>query len=254
MLVIGDKKNWSWVFYCLFGFFFGGRLVGLGRLLLHGLEGGEDVGPGDDSDDLSVPGDDWEPVDLVLEHDGGGLSDGVGLLDGPGGGGHDLSHGASLLVQVLLGDDADADALAVDDRDAGDVVEELLHGLHGAGGVGGQDVGGHDAGDGVALLLLEDLAGVVLADVLVTRETPVRWPLAGGNHVLVDRVGDVRLGAGQETLEPEPVGFRWPRGAGDGNSGATGGGDLGSRGDSGVHVLGVWSWFPFFRCVGFRPM
>merc|ERR1712196_548662 len=52
--------------------------------LLHGLEGGEDIGPGDNSDDLAVPGHHGEPVDLVLEHDGSGLSHRVGLLDGPG--------------------------------------------------------------------------------------------------------------------------------------------------------------------------
>lgn len=99
------------------------------HLLLHALKGGEDIGSGDDSDDLSVFGDNREPVDLVLEHDGGGLSDGVGLLDGPRWGGHDVGNGLAALVEVLPGHNADADALAVNDRNAGDVVEELLHGL-----------------------------------------------------------------------------------------------------------------------------
>lgn len=99
------------------------------HLLLHALKGGEDIGSGDDSDDLSVFGDNREPVDLVLEHDGGGLSDGVGLLDGPRWGGHDVGNGLAALVEVLPGHNADADALAVNDRNARDVVEELLHGL-----------------------------------------------------------------------------------------------------------------------------
>jgi len=58
--------------------------------------------------------------------------------------------------------------------------------LDGVGGSSGDDVGGHDAGDVVALLLLQDSAGVVLADVLVTGETPVGRPLSGGDGVLVD--------------------------------------------------------------------
>ena len=64
--------------------------------------------------------------------------------------------------------------------------------LDGVGGSGGDDVRGHDAGNHVSLLLLEDLAGVVLSDVLVTGETPVRGPLSGGNDVLVNLLAGAR--------------------------------------------------------------
>eukprot|EP00212_Chloropicon_laureae_P001147 CAMPEP_0198446588 /NCGR_PEP_ID=MMETSP1453-20131121/1483_1 /TAXON_ID=1461543 ORGANISM="Unidentified sp., Strain RCC701" /NCGR_SAMPLE_ID=MMETSP1453 /ASSEMBLY_ACC=CAM_ASM_001118 /LENGTH=257 /DNA_ID=CAMNT_0044167803 /DNA_START=38 /DNA_END=808 /DNA_ORIENTATION=- len=211
-------------------------------LLLHALEGGEDVRSGDDADDLATAVDDREPVHLVLEHDGGGLSNRVVLLDGPGGRGHDLGDGAAALRKVLLGHDAHADALAVHNRDAGHVVEQLLNRLDGVGGSSGDDVGGHDAGDVVALLLLQDSAGVVLADVLVTGETPVGRPLSGGDGVLVDGAGQVWLLVEGEALdegEPLPVRGRSLHGAnllrGSAHGGSAPGGEAGSH----VHLRSV---------------
>merc|ERR1719506_1859432 len=156
-------------------------------------------------------------------------------------------------LMVLPGHNADADALAVNDRNAGDVVEELLHGLDGVGGSGGDDVRGHDAGNHVSLLLLEDLAGVVLSDVLVTGETPVRGPLSGGNDVLVNRVGDVWLvsgsGVGLEALESRST-DGLPRAA-DLQVGTADSGDSASGGDgnSGVHSSRSL-WFLLVRSRG----
>ena len=98
-------------------------------LLLHAFKSSEDVGSVDKSDDLSASGNDWQSVDLVLEHDGSSLSHGVCLLNGSGRSRHDISDGVSLLGEISLGDETDTDILAIDDRNSSDVVQDGLDGL-----------------------------------------------------------------------------------------------------------------------------